>query len=156
MYFSEYVHCIYWFPIDRGLINKSYIFDILDIYYVHPYYSKTSSDSSMITDAFTSISATLGGGFLVGVLLGYAIKKVLKIIAVVVGLFLAGLAYLQYQQIASFDWNRIEGVVTATLGNITSQISSSQHGVAALAMSNLGIPLTSSMSAGFAVGFMKG
>jgi hypothetical protein len=64
--------------------------------------------------------------------------------------------HLQYQQIAFLDWHRIEGVVRATLGNITSQISSSQDGVVALAMSNFGIPLTSSMSAGFAVGFMKG
>jgi uncharacterized membrane protein (Fun14 family) len=61
-------------------------------------------------------------------LLGYALKKIVKVIAVVVGAFLAGLAYLQYQQLASFDWNRIEGVVTATLGNVTSQISSGQDG----------------------------
>jgi uncharacterized membrane protein (Fun14 family) len=39
---------------------------------------------------------------------GYAIKKVVKLIAVIAGLFIAGLAYLQYQQIASFDWNRID------------------------------------------------
>ena len=104
----------------------------------------------------SSIAVTIGGGFFGGVLLGYAIKKVVKLIAVIVGLFIAGLAYLQYQQIASFDWNRIEGIVTATLGNVTSQISSGQDGAAALAMSNFGIPLTSSMSAGFAVGFMKG
>jgi uncharacterized membrane protein (Fun14 family) len=110
----------------------------------------------MIMDAFTSISATIGGGFFGGVLLGYAIKKVVKLMAVVVGLFITGLAYLQYQQIASFDWNRVEGLVTAALGNVTSQISSSQDGVAALATSNFGIPLTSSMSAGFASGFMKG
>jgi hypothetical protein len=66
------------------------------------------------------------------------------------------LAYLEYQQIAFFDWNRIERVVTATLGNVTPQMPGGQDGVAALAMSNFGIPLTSSMSAGFAVGFMKG
>jgi uncharacterized membrane protein (Fun14 family) len=107
-------------------------------------------------DILTSISGTIGGGFFGGVLLGYAIKKVVKLTALVVGLFIAGLAYLQYQQIASFDWNRIEGLVTTTLGNIISQISSSQDGAAALAMSNFGIPLTSSMSAGFAIGFMKG
>ena len=110
----------------------------------------------MITDALTSMSATVGGGFCGGVLLGYALIKAVKLIAVMVGLLIAGLAYLQYQQIASFDWNRIEGVVTAALGNVTSQISSSQDGVAAIAVSNFGIPLTSSMSAGFAVGFMKG
>jgi uncharacterized membrane protein (Fun14 family) len=108
------------------------------------------------TDILTSVSSTIGGGFFGGILLGYALKKVVKLIAVVVGLFIAGLAYLQYQQIASFDWDRIEGVVTATLGNVTSQISSGQDGVAAIAMSNFGIPLTSNMSAGFAIGFMKG
>ena len=104
----------------------------------------------------TSVSGTIGGGFLGGVFLGYAIMNVVKLIALAVGLFLAGLAYLQYQQIASFDWDKIERVVATTLGNAISQVSSSQDGVAALAMSNFGIPLTSSMSAGFAVGFMKG
>jgi uncharacterized membrane protein (Fun14 family) len=110
----------------------------------------------MYMDILTSVSGTIGGGFLGGLLLGYAIKKIVKLIAVVVGLFIAGLAYLQYQQIASFDWNRIAGVVTTTLGNVTSQISSGQDGVAVIAMSNFGIPLTSSMSAGFAIGFLKG
>jgi uncharacterized membrane protein (Fun14 family) len=38
-----------------------------------------------------------GGGFLFGAVAGYAIKKVMKIAAVVVGLFVAGLAYLSYR-----------------------------------------------------------
>jgi uncharacterized membrane protein (Fun14 family) len=38
-----------------------------------------------------------GGGFLFGALAGYVIKKVMKIAAVVVGLFVAGLAYLSYK-----------------------------------------------------------
>jgi uncharacterized membrane protein (Fun14 family) len=106
-------------------------------------------------DVISSISATVGEGFFGGLLLGYAIKKVVKLIAVIAGLFIAGLAYLQYQQIASFDWNRIEVLAGTALGNITSQISNSQE-LATLAMSNFGVPLTGSMSAGFAVGFMKG
>ena len=93
----------------------------------------------MNADVITSVSATIGGG-----LFG----------AVVVGLFIAGLAYLQYQQIAYFVWNRIEGLLALMLGNISSQISNGQE--AALALSNFGIPLTSSMSAGFAIGFMRG
>jgi uncharacterized membrane protein (Fun14 family) len=80
---------------------------------------------------------------------------VVRPIAVVAGLFIAGLAYLQYQQIASFDWNRIEAMAGAALGNLPAQITNSQEATA-LAMSNFGIPLTGSMSAGFAVGFMKG
>ena len=109
----------------------------------------------MNMDILTSVSGTIGGGLFGGVLLGYALKKVVKLIAVIAGSFIAGLAYLQYQHIASFDWDKIERVVTTTLGNATSHISGNQDG-AALAMSNFGIPLTSSMSAGFAVGFMKG
>jgi uncharacterized membrane protein (Fun14 family) len=55
----------------------------------------------MSSDIIASISATVGGGFLGGLLFGYAIKKVVKLIAVIAGLFMAGLAYLQYQHIAS-------------------------------------------------------
>jgi uncharacterized membrane protein (Fun14 family) len=97
----------------------------------------------------------VGGGFFGGLLFGYAIKKVVKLLAVIAGLIIAGLAYLEYQQIASLDWNRIEVLASETLGNVTAQISNNQE-VTSLAMSNFGIPLTGGMSAGFAVGFMKG
>jgi uncharacterized membrane protein (Fun14 family) len=106
------------------------------------------------TEIITSVSATLGGGFFGGLLFGYAIKKVVKLIAVIAGLFIAGLAYLQYQQIASFDWNRIEVLTSAALGNVTGHISTNQE-LTTLAMSNFGIPLTGSMSAGFAVGNIR-
>jgi acetyl-CoA carboxylase beta subunit len=48
-----------------------------------------------------------------------------------------------------------EVLASAALGNITAHISNSQEATA-LAMSNFGIPLTGGMTAGFAVGFMKG
>jgi uncharacterized membrane protein (Fun14 family) len=107
------------------------------------------------TEVISATAATVGGGFLRGLLFGYAIKKVVKLIVVIAGLFIAGLAYLQYQQIACFDWNRIEAIARAALGNVTAHISNNQD-AATLAMSNFGIPLTGSMSAGFAVGFMNG
>jgi uncharacterized membrane protein (Fun14 family) len=96
------------------------------------------------TELFVPISATVGGGFFGGLLLGYAIKKVVKLMAVISGLFIAGLAYLQYQQIAFFDWNKIEVLASAALGNVTAHISNSQE-AKALAMSNFGIPLTGGM-----------
>ena len=107
-------------------------------------------------DAIAPVSAAIGGGFFGGLLLGYALKKIVKIVAVVVGLFIAGLAYLQYQQIAFFDWYRIEGLLTSTLGNITSEISSGQNITAFAISPDFGLPLTSGMSAGFAIGFMRG
>jgi uncharacterized membrane protein (Fun14 family) len=92
------------------------------------------------------------------------LKKVIKLLAVIVGLFLAGLAYLQYHQIASINWNKLqqvsEGTIT-TLSNAILQIQSSSDGHAtaaatSLAMTSFGIPFTGSISAGFTIGFMKG
>jgi uncharacterized membrane protein (Fun14 family) len=120
-----------------------------------------------IVESLGSTAATMGGGFFVGILIGYALKKVIKIVAVIVGLFLAGLVYMQYHQIINVNWNKLQTVsegAIATLANVTTQISgingsTDGHAVAtaSLAMTNFGIPLTgSSMSAGFTIGFMKG
>jgi uncharacterized membrane protein (Fun14 family) len=56
-------------------------------------------------------AATLGGGFFVGVLRGYALKKVIKLVAVIVGLFLAGLAYLQNHQILVIFYKKTYGKI---------------------------------------------
>jgi uncharacterized membrane protein (Fun14 family) len=113
---------------------------------------------------FGPTAATLGGSFFVGVLIGYALKKVIKLVAVIFGLFLAVLAYLQYHQIANINWNKLqqmsEGAIT-TLSNLTMQIpgiSSGNDGdihtaatASSLAMTSFGIPLTGSMSAGLII-----
>ena len=88
-------------------------------------------------------------------------KKVVKVVAVVVGLFFAGLAFLQYQQIINIKWAKLQAVsqnVIITVANTTTHIPGfgASHHVNALAISNLGIPLTGSMSMGIAIGFMKG
>jgi uncharacterized membrane protein (Fun14 family) len=118
-----------------------------------------------IIESVGSTVAAMGGGFFVDVLIGYALKKAIKIVAVIVGLFLAGLAYLQYHQIAIINWNKLqtlsEGAIT-TLANLSTQIpgiSDSSHGSAtasSLAMTSFGLPFTGSMSAGFTIGFIKG
>ena len=54
------------------------------------------------------LAGTVGGGFFLGFIAGYAIKKVIKLAAIIVGLFIAALAYLEYQRIVSVDWNRIQ------------------------------------------------
>lgn len=101
-----------------------------------------------------SIGAVVGGGFFGGLLLGYALKKVAKLIAVLVGLFLVGLAYLQYQQLASVNWYKIEDVIS-TIANTTTN-AFNDYNIEALATTNLGIFLMSGTSAGFTIGFMKG
>ncbi|MDQ3970808.1 MAG: hypothetical protein M3227_03880 [Thermoproteota archaeon] len=114
-----------------------------------------------IVESYGSTAATMGGGFFVGVLIGYALKKIIKIVAVIFGLFLAGLAYLQYHQIANINWNKLQAVsengITTLSNAIIIQIpginaGDSSHAAAtasSLAMTGFGIPLTGSMSAGF-------
>jgi uncharacterized membrane protein (Fun14 family) len=108
----------------------------------------------MNTDTFTSISASIGGGFFGGLLIGYALKKVIKMLAIVVGLFLAGLAFLQYQQIATIHWHKLDGAITK-LATATNRTINDNNNVA-LAMSNFGVLLTNSLSIGFTIGFLKG
>jgi uncharacterized membrane protein (Fun14 family) len=49
-------------------------------------------------------AGTIAGGFFIGVLAGYAIKKIIQIAAVIIGLFIAALAYLEYQRIIDVNW----------------------------------------------------
>jgi uncharacterized membrane protein (Fun14 family) len=79
----------------------------------------------MDTGNLNSVVATAGGGFLGGLLLGYVLKKVVKLIAIIVGLFLVGLAYLQYQQLASINWDKIEGSMmglTSSIANFKQEL----------------------------------
>jgi uncharacterized membrane protein (Fun14 family) len=50
-----------------------------------------------VTDLMPFVG-TIGGGFFIGLLAGYAIKKI-KIAAVIVGLFITVLAYLHTKKI---------------------------------------------------------
>ena len=99
------------------------------------------------------LMATIGGGFFAGILIGYAIKKVIKIASVIVGLFFAVLAYLQFQQFVNINWNKLQAVSENAL---TTQIPGFNNGDHIAATSNLGIPLTGGMLIGFTIGFLKG
>jgi uncharacterized membrane protein (Fun14 family) len=63
----------------------------------------------MITTVdITAFVGTVGSGFFIGLITGYAIKKVIKLAAVIVGLFIAALAYLEYQRIFNADWHKVQ------------------------------------------------
>jgi uncharacterized membrane protein (Fun14 family) len=105
---------------------------------------------------------TIGGGFLGGMLAGYALKKVIRFVAVIVGLFIAAMAYLESQRIISVDWIRVQSVsqngvawVADTLTHISNNIGAPHAATSNLGLSNI-IPLTSSVSAGFVLGLSRG
>jgi uncharacterized membrane protein (Fun14 family) len=104
-------------------------------------------------------AGTVGGGFLIGFVTGYAIKKVIKLAAVIVGLFISALAYLEYQRILDVDWHKVQAIsqneidwVADALTHVSTTIGTSHPGT----VSNIGIPLVSSVSVGFVLGLARG
>ena len=69
------------------------------------------------------------------------------------------MAYLQYQRILNVDWERVQAFsqnginwVADALTHVSSNIDASHSGT----LSNTGIPLVSSVSAGFVLGLARG
>ena len=108
----------------------------------------------MNADNVVSMTGTVGGGFFAGLVTGWALKKVIKLAAVVVGLFLGALIYLQSQTLININWDKLQSASETTLSTIGNSITNT--GEISNIMGNVGIALTGSLSAGFVVGFMKG
>ena len=131
-------------------------------------------DSTLLTVAaasasnFSPLLTSVGFGGLAGFLIGFAIKKVFKILAIVAGVFFAMLMYLEQQGMVNINWDKINVAYHGALSTLTSTITNSttatggiggSHTTAASllpAITNLGIPLTGSMATGFAIGLLKG
>jgi uncharacterized membrane protein (Fun14 family) len=103
---------------------------------------------------------TVSSGGIAGFLIGYAVKKGIKIILGIAGLFLAGLAYLNYKGLVSVDWQSIASVSNKAItefslssANYASSVMDSQ---VVPTMMNFGVPLTGSFAAGFILGCMRG
>ena len=71
-----------------------------------------------------------------------------KIATILVGLFIAGLAFLQYQQMAFVNWDRFEVSIAALASTMTNTLNENSI---TLVTSTFGIPLSGSMASGFTV-----
>jgi len=116
------------------------------------------------TTNLTPLLSTIGFGGIVGFLIGFMLKKVMKILAIIAGALFAVLLYLQSQDILNINWDKLhnasQGIVSAITAALTTTVggSMSTPGISLpTTMTNLGIPLTSGSAAvGFTIGFMKG
>jgi uncharacterized membrane protein (Fun14 family) len=97
-----------------------------------------------------------GGGFLFGAVAGYAIKKVLKIGAVVIGLFVVALGYLSYRGWVDVKWVAMEDVSRSTLTNASGQVVQALNNTATQFASHPSTLATSSLSVAAMVGFVPG
>jgi uncharacterized membrane protein (Fun14 family) len=136
---------------------------------------------SGIETSIMPLVSTIGFGGIVGFLVGFALKRIMKILAVIAGVFFAALLYLESQHIVNINWDKLQTIsnsVLSTITTTTATANSTSTGGAGLSipsilgnnstgaanailpitstMANLGIPLTGSTVMGFTIGIMKG
>ena len=105
-----------------------------------------------------------GGEFLFGAVAGYAIKKVMKIAAVVIGLFVAALAYLSYRGWIDVKWIAMENATRSTLTSVAGQAvhaldnTATQFAAHPSAVAASGLPVAAMFGfvPGLMLGFKKG
>jgi uncharacterized membrane protein (Fun14 family) len=134
-------------------------------------------------NSFVPLVSIVGFGGIVGFLVGFALKRIMKILAVIAGVFFAALLYLESQHIVNVNWDKLQmisnsillTITSATTTNATSTttgggvgsiqaiLGNNSTGSAAASilpitttMANLGIPLTGSTAIGFTLGIVKG
>jgi uncharacterized membrane protein (Fun14 family) len=137
---------------------------------------------SGIESSIMPFVSTIGFGGIVGFLVGFMLKRIMKILAVIAGVFFAALLYLESQHIVNVNWDKLQTISNSVLSTIatttaTTNATSTTGGVGAgpiqailgnntgaaasilpimSKMANLGIPLTGSTAMGFTLGILKG
>lgn len=111
---------------------------------------------SMDFGSLVSSATPIAVGGIAGFLVGYAIKKVIKIVLIIAGLMIVAFVALGYQQYVSVDWSKIQEAGSGLVGNVSnSTLPGTEQSVSSV-MAAFGIPLVGSLAAGFILGFIKG
>lgn len=95
------------------------------------------------------IGLEVGGGALVGAIIGFAAKKIAKIIAIIVGLELALFKFLETKGVLIVDWGAITGAASKGADTAAEAPGWIMSLLAAL-------PVSAGFTGGFLLGFKKG
>ncbi len=96
-----------------------------------------------------SLGAQMGGSALVGGVIGFAAKKVAKIIAILVGIELVILKFLESRGVLQINWDRLVG----SAEDASDQIEPATRSFVETFVSTAGIG--ASFAAGFFLGFKR-
>ena len=99
------------------------------------------------------IGLELGTGAVIGGIIGFAAKKVAKLIAVIVGLELALFKFLETRGILQVNWQAIGGAAKNTTGTAGSAAGQPPGWIMSLLSA---LPVSAGFSGGFLVGFKQG
>jgi uncharacterized membrane protein (Fun14 family) len=124
-----------------------------------------------ISTSITPLLGTVGFGGIAGFLVGFALKKIMKILAIIAGVFFAAVMFLQSQGLLNINWDKLQTVSEPMISILTNNVTSTTAGIGlqtiqpinsslsflpAAITANMGLPLTGSAAMGFAIGMMKG
>lgn len=104
------------------------------------------------------LAVTSGVSFIASFLIGYFIKKVVKILMFVLGGILALLMYLQFQDIVNINikldkfQSTADAIINTILTNATAMLPNDNN---PYIENNLAIPISGSVTAGFVLGITK-
>jgi len=102
-----------------------------------------------MSEVLTPIVTQLGIGAVGGFIVGYALKKVTKIVAVIIGLFLVAIIYLVNKGIITVDYGKFEEAISNALGG-----AGTVGGLLAPVIAHL--PFAGAFGLGFFLGFKIG
>jgi len=105
--------------------------------------------SEQATSFLTPLVTQLGVGGIIGLCIGYALKKVAKIVAAIIGLFTLGLIYMETQGLISVDWLGVEA-----WGNTALSGLGQMEGALGVVLSNL--PFAGGAIVGLGIGLKMG
>ncbi|WP_136687791.1 FUN14 domain-containing protein [Halorhabdus amylolytica] len=106
----------------------------------------------MVEFSLPQIGLEVGGGALIGAVIGFAAKKIAKLVAIIIGLELALFKFLETRGILSVNWDAISGAA----GNATAAAGEGGAQVNSWVMSILStLPVGAGFTGGFLLAFKK-
>ena len=97
----------------------------------------------------TPLITQLGAGGITGLLIGYSLAKIAKIVSLILSLFAGGFIYLESQGLISVDWLGVDAWRNTALSNL-GQL----QGVLGMVLSSL--PFLGGIIVGFGIGVKLG
>lgn len=139
----------------RGTPGTIVRFFSVDIHRIKTVITDETNAGVMIAVEPTTLALEFGAGVVLGALLGFATKRVAKLLAVILGVELMLFRYLQSQGIVVVDWDRLSAGLVTTEGR-TQQAHHTAVDVHWLESMLSVVSIGAGVTSGFLIGFYRG
>jgi uncharacterized membrane protein (Fun14 family) len=94
---------------------------------------------SGIESSVMPLLSTMGFDGIAGFLLGFALKRIMKILAVIAGVFFAALLYLESQHIVNVNWDKLQTIsnsILSTIGTVATNATNTTGSIQSILGNN--------------------